>query len=48
MGDLVIARIVGVLIAIHPVLPAALAAAALYGSGRAVRALTRHTRKART
>lgn len=43
-----IARVLGVLIATHPALPAALAAAVLYGSGRAGRALTRHTRKART
>lgn len=42
------ARMLGVLIAVHPVLPAALAATVLYGSGRAVRSLTRHTRKART
>lgn len=42
------ARMLGVLIAIHPALPAALAAAVLYGLHRAGRALTNRTRKART
>lgn len=42
-----IARVLGVLTAIHPALPTALTAAILYGCGRAGRTLTRHTRKAR-